>query len=339
MIKFNCKKCGQKFDVPETRAGQKGKCTKCKNIVIVPDLESINPKYSDYDLSLLDIPQKNETQNQQDSQHETSGKVIEKPQEFEEEPAEGKNESISKRQLPWLVDILLYPTSQGGLSTIVLVFLLRLSIDILTLFLICCVFGGILGLIAKILIVYSYMYWYFSECIRDSAAGGIRAPEIKGNISSLEEMFWQLVKLFACYTFTLGPASFYRGYTYFHEIEMNRIILWSLLTYGMFFFPMAVLAFIMLDSVKGLNPVLLIRSIISTRVQYCGLVILFYVFGILFYILRTLTVSLLPKIGIFSYILLAYITFNIFTFYSLLILGHLLGRFYWKYQEKLNWEV
>ena len=70
---------------------QKGKCTKCKNIVIVPDLESINPKYSDYDMSLLDIPQENEIQNQQACQNETSGKVIEKPQGHEEEPAEGKD--------------------------------------------------------------------------------------------------------------------------------------------------------------------------------------------------------------------------------------------------------
>jgi DNA-directed RNA polymerase subunit RPC12/RpoP len=303
IIKFRCKNCGRKFSVHKNKAGKKGKCPKCKNIVIVPELDSanstlrqgdledskINSKYSAYDLSLLDIPQKNETQYQQTSQYKASGKVIRQPQKLKEEPAEGKNEFVSKRKFSWPVDMLLYPTSKGGLSTIAVIFLLRLSIDILTLFLICCFFGGILGLIAKILIVYSYMYWYFSECIRDSAAGGVRAPETMGNMSGLDEMFGQFVRLFACYAFTLGPVTFYRSYTYFYEIEMNRI--------------------------------------------------LFFGLSIMFYIFRAIMVPIMYKSGVISYMFSAYITFHIFTIYTVLILGHLLGRFYWRYNEKLNWEV
>jgi len=148
-----------------------------------------------------------------------------------------------------------------------------------------------------------------------------------------------MVQLFACYAFTLGPVTFYRGYTYFYEIETNGIILWSLLTYGMLFFPMGVLAVIMFDSVNGLNPVLLIRSISGTLVQYCGLVILFYGLSILFAIVRAFLVPVMTQRGIISSMFFAYLFFHIFTIYALLILGHLLGRFYWKYQEKLNWEV
>jgi hypothetical protein len=43
MIKFQCKNCGQKIRVPLTDAGEKGKCPKCKKIVIVPKIEDTRP--------------------------------------------------------------------------------------------------------------------------------------------------------------------------------------------------------------------------------------------------------------------------------------------------------
>lgn len=36
MIRFRCKNCGQKITVGEIHAGKKGKCPKCKSVVIVP---------------------------------------------------------------------------------------------------------------------------------------------------------------------------------------------------------------------------------------------------------------------------------------------------------------
>lgn len=354
MIKFNCKSCGQKFSVPAIQAGKKGRCPKCKKLIIVPKLESTSsisrqsdsgdaetePKYSDYDLSLLDVPHKHESQNQQAGQYDVPGKDVEPAQKLEEETAAGETEPVGKRKLPWPVDIYLYPTSKEGLITIVIILLLRILTDIVAILLsfVVCI-GGILGLIVKITIAYSYMYWYFSECISDSAAGGVRAPETIGNMSGLGEMIWQLLRLFACYAFFLGPVTFYRGYTFFYEIEINSIVFWSLLTYGVFFFPIGILAVVMFDSVNGLNPILLIRSIFSTLVKYCGLVILFYGLGILFFILRAIVLSILPRSGIISYIFFTYICFHVFSVYALLILGHLIGRFYWRYQEKLNWEV
>jgi len=41
VIRFHCKKCGQKISVPENSAGKKGKCPKCKKMVVVPTLEQI----------------------------------------------------------------------------------------------------------------------------------------------------------------------------------------------------------------------------------------------------------------------------------------------------------
>ena len=43
MIKFNCKNCGQRISVPEMHAGKKGKCPKCKTIVVVPKINDDTP--------------------------------------------------------------------------------------------------------------------------------------------------------------------------------------------------------------------------------------------------------------------------------------------------------
>jgi phage FluMu protein Com len=352
MIKFNCKKCGQKLSVPGDRAGKKGKCPKCKNIIVVPEIQhkdsvinqtnSAIPEFEAQNFAdneiLLEAIEKDQTQDELPDLSCVLEKATKNEHEPKEEPSNG-TELPPERKLPWLLDIFLYPVSRGGLTTLAVIMILRLLTDFLSGFLMCCCYGGIVSIIIRIIVVYSYMYWYFSECISDSAVGGLRAPETFANMPGLGDMIWQWIKLFACYAFTFGPATFYSGYTYFYKIETNRIILWSLLTYGMFFFPMGALAVIMFDSVNGLNPVLLIRSFFSTLVHYCGLVILFYGFSILFYIFRAFMVPVMSQREVISYMFFTYLLFHIFTIYTLLILGHLLGRFYWRHKEELNWEV
>lgn len=369
MITFNCKKCGQKFNVPETHAGKKGRCPKCKYIIDIPNqAEYTHPDKSIHSVSftcsmcekaikvpessrgkLIECPQcgcftEVPTGKIKESAKSTIEEGItdgnfETPPEPEREMAEEESKTPEKHKLPRFLDILLYPTSRGGLISLGVIMILRLSTDFVSGFLMCCFYGGILSIILRIIIVYSYMYWYFSECISDSAVGGLRAPETFASMPGLFDMLCQWFRLFACYAFSLGPVTFYLGYMYYHEIEPNRIIQWSLLTYGIFFFPMGALAVIMFDSVNGLNPVLLISSIFSTLIQYCGLVILFYGFSILSYIFRSLMIPIMNNYKVISSMFFAYLVFHILTIYTLLILGHLLGRFYWRYQEKLNWEV
>jgi len=137
IIKFRCENCGQKFSVHKNNAGRKGKCPRCKNIVIIPELESthstlrqddsedskINSKYSAYDLSLLAIPQKGETQELALSPPETS----ESNDEYNQEPEEDAEETTALYRLPWFVDIFLYPISTSGLVNLaILSFLPRM---------------------------------------------------------------------------------------------------------------------------------------------------------------------------------------------------------------------
>lgn len=346
IIELHCGKCGRKITVSKIHAGKKGRCPHCKNLIDVPKAKE--PVYiqkpddsadtatrlvgNDIGLALLEVPDELKHKNEPVNETVTT-------EEFPEKEQESDESRMSRRKLPWFIDLLLYPVSQGGLCTIGVVFLLKLFIDFATILLACCTCaGGILGFIAQIVIVYSYIYWYFSECIRDSANGGLRAPEIIGSMPGLGEMCFQLFRLFACYAFFLGPITFYRGYTYYYKIEMDGFLLWPLLTYGIFFFPMGILAVVMFNSISGMNPLLLIRSIFSVLVRYCMLVLLFYVLGFLFVLLRLKVASILPGGSIVIGIFAIYIPF-IFSVYASLVLGHMLGRFYYKYQDRLNWEV
>ncbi|MHC4105977.1 MAG: hypothetical protein ACYSR9_13630, partial [Planctomycetota bacterium] len=95
------------------------------------------------------------------------------------------------------------------------------------------------------------------------------------------------------------------------------------------FFPMGLLSIVLFDSLDGLNPILIIGSVFSTFFQYFGMILLFFAIGAL----SIISVAYLPHSWLFR------LFPNIFLLYMSIIYAHLLGRFYWKYQEKLNWEV
>ncbi|MBA7626564.1 hypothetical protein ES703_34016 [subsurface metagenome] len=364
-IKFRCKNCGQKIRVPKIHAGKKGKCPKCKNVVVVPTLREVPAKSTKpvrFTCSMCEgeikvpassrgqliecpqcgcyvevpseeiLPEKTEASIEPGREDEVSDKSLGEQQLEEGTEEEEETEPTGKRKLPWPIDILLYPTSIPGLITIGIIVLIQLLARLLQF---CCL-GWIMNVIISL-----YMYWYFCECIRDSAAGGLRAPETISSMAALGQMLWQYLRLFACYIFFLAPATFYRGWTYYTNNEINGVIFWSLLTYGVFFFPMGLLAVVMFDSVRGLNPILIIRSIVSTFLPYCGLVALFYGLAVLFVV--GIIGSLSAVTGLTGDSLLSALLFIVFMragfVWLLLVTGHLLGRFYWRYQEKLYWEA
>ncbi len=107
------------------------------------------------------------------------------------------------------------------------------------------------------------------------------------------------------------------------------VIFWLLLIYAVFFFPMALLAVVVLDSPVGLNPRLLYSSISNTFRQYCGFVLLI--------VAAILLIGTLGQKGGESENLAFFV--RCASVYLVFVGAHLLGRFYWRYQEKLNWEV
>jgi len=318
LINFNCENCGEKISALHTHAGKEGKCPKCKHTLVVP---------AAHNLTLLDVREEYEIQDQPASQSRTPEEVIEQEQESEEEA-----ESDTERKLPWIIDIFLYPTSTPGLTHLaifigvpLLIHLLRQLLGPLGLVLL------FPGLVINFLLGF-YMCWYFAECVRDSAAGRVRAPEVFAD-ADIGTMFGQWLYLAACYAIFVLPAAFY--FTYANRTDK---IFWILVAYGVFFFPMGLLAAIMFDTSSAFNPVLWIGSIFSTFFQYCGLVLL--VGGIVLASLALIGIGEpedAEQMGMGAKILGA--VFPCLLIYLVFVVAHLLGRFYWRNQEKLNWEV
>ena len=181
----------------------------------------------------------------------------------------------------------------------------------------------LIALIIKV-VVFLFMYWYFAECVLDSADGGLRAPNVRGDVPGAVDMFWQMVNIIGCFGVFFMPFVFYVLF-----VKRTDVIFWLLLIYAVFFFPMALLAVVVLDSPVGLNPRLLYSSISNTFRQYCGFVLLI--------VAAILLIGTLGQKGGES----GYLAFIVryASVYLVFVGAHLLGRFYWRYQEKLDWEV
>jgi phage FluMu protein Com len=343
MIRFSCKNCGRKLKIADAFTGKKVRCPKCKNAITVPDAPLPKPaqsqkasktdsKITDYELTLLDAPN-DKVQTQAVSQNLIS--VPQNETELEQESTTEETEIPGERTLPWIIDIFLYPISKPGLMMLGLIIIVPLFIKILRKILSYAALGfppllvaaGIVaigGIFIRV-ILYMYFYWYFCECIRDSASGWSRAPETIGNAPGLGDMLAQLLRILACLAVFFVPVTV----RYLHTRTVDSVF-WFLLGYAVFFFPMGLLAVVMFDSVSGLNPFLLISSILSTFVQYCGLIL------ILVFCTAVLILKAAPNTQ--GAPVLAFLL-RCICIYLALIGAHLLGRFYWRYQNNLNWEV
>jgi DNA-directed RNA polymerase subunit RPC12/RpoP len=339
MIKFYCKHCGQQIGVPAGSAGGGARCPKCKKKVIVPEAESAEPvadqsnisgtksggKYAGFDRALFDIPKEDESASQVSNQVGMSKEEFEEERRRKEVLEKYEAEQIGKRKLPGFIDVFLYPTSFWGLVYLGILMGITFFIGtvgkIVPYYLV--ILFGITVTVIKVLIVL-FMYWYFAECVRDSAEGGLRAPKVIGDTPPLRDMFRQMVDIIVSLVIFFGPF-----FLYVFIARRAGIIFWLLLIYGIFCFPMALLSFVVFDSVAGLNPRLIYKSISNTFWQYCGLVLLFIAAGLLIGVLG-------QKASESGYLVILVRCAGI---YLIFVAAHLLGRFYWKYQEKLKWEV
>jgi len=326
-IRFYCENCGYKSTVSESYAGKNIRCPNCYYIIFISKAESTettqtNSGYSAYDSSLLNIQEQNILKHKQMREAIASEQAGES--EEEEEPPK-ETDPATLRKAPWLIDIFLYPFNKPGLKNLTIFIGVPLLIDLLWTIL-PNQLSRLFSLVTMVIhiVIFLYIYWYFTECVRDSADGGVRAPEGLGSTPGFMGMFWQTVNVIGCLAIFFAPFVLYMLYA-----RKADIVFWLLLIYAVFFFPMGLLATIMFDSAIGLNPRLLIRSIFSTFYPYCGLVLLFVTPVVLIGMLYTEVQESKLWISIIRSVVI----------YLALVGAHILGRFYWRYQEKFNWDL
>ena len=339
MIKFNCDNCGRKFNVPENQAGKKGRCPNCRHVVVVPGPDDstsftdgsgleANSKVSGIDPSLFDIPQEKETAEESITQKQMpdeSFEVLQEPGESTEADEKiSEDKTISR--LPWFIDIFLYPFNFSGVIHLVGLWLL--------IFLLCPLVMARVGLGTEYApIVYffpvSYMLYYFTECIRYSASGHFRAPDFWMHPTDSDK--WDCVSQLFVVAGSIAVC-FCPVAVYYIATERSDLVYWLLLVCGGIYFPMVLLAVVLFDSFNALNPLLIVRSISSTFLPYCGLIIILFAGSYICLKINSRFYSFHP-LPIVPFFLRA------IQLYMIFVAVGLLGRFHHRYEKKLNWEV
>ncbi len=247
-----------------------------------------------------------------------------------------------KRKLPWFVDIFLYPLSISGLIYLIIFLCTPFLINLIYRFLLNHIWpvGDLMAVILYLLFV-GYVLYYLSWCVVDSAKGGLRAPDINLQSSPTKgELLGWVGILLACVAVCFWPSAVYYVFT-----KKTDFFYWLLILVGLLFFPMALLAGFLYDSIAELNPILIIKSVFKTLPAYLPVVIFF--FG-LFVVFRKVTPQLpQPKSPVSMLLYLPQVINTISGagfalrltgfIYLAMIAAHLLGRFYWWHKDKLDW--
>jgi pSer/pThr/pTyr-binding forkhead associated (FHA) protein len=178
--------------------------------------------------------------------------------------------------------------------------------------------GGIL----LIVITYGYLFAYMQKVVCASAEGDPEPP----TWPEVTDMYQDIIQPFFLFLSTL-LASFLPGFI----LSLTQPLAGTLLLFlGAIYFPMAVLAVAMADSIGGLNPLIVISAILKVPAQYivavivCG--ILLVVRGILPSVVDSLGIPILPKF------LLAF-----FGLLLIMIEMRILGVLYFTNKRKFGW--
>jgi hypothetical protein len=333
MLKFRCPNCAQKLSTRDERAGRAARCPRCKERLTVPCRPAREPVLVlDDGLTLIKPTTPPDVAAQELAERQRLAEEIARAREEDEQLLASLGtvtppppEETGERRFPWLVDILLYPISTAGLTSLAIIvglsFLLQLLSPILALG---GMFGGVLVLGLYILMAI-YITWYLAECIYDSATGGTRARDTyMGNVG-LGDMWsraWSLLCVLAVF---VVPVLLY-------GIFVRRVdaILWALLAWAIVFYPIGVLAMVILDSMSALNPFLLIGAVCRTFTAYIGLLLLLVLVIILMALVEFVMLRYAPP-------LLRVLVARTLDIYAAMVLAHVLGRFYWRHSKRLDW--
>lgn len=168
-----------------------------------------------------------------------------------------------------------------------------------------------------------YFIHYAATCLSDSAAGGTRAVDVNSEATPLsaDALLSTAQTILPAVALVWAPAFAY----YLLKERVDWILLTWLAVAG-FSFPMIILAVNDFDSIRGASPLLVLPSIASVPLPYCVLAFCLFALGALAGTLLYLSVG---RDGI--WILRPPV------FYVALVAVHILGRFYCRHKECLNW--
>lgn len=195
---------------------------------------------------------------------------------------------------------------------------------------------GPFGLGAIILLTWlgtGYLAAYFYKVIQATGQGEDALPDWPGFSSWWDDIAAPTLQLMGICLFCFGPAV---AYPILFEYDRSLLVLWSLVGYGLLYFPMAMLAVVMFDTIAALNPLTVLSAIVKVPREYAVACTVFW--GVaLCWLLNDLVLSavlpvlLSPLPGVTTFL-----TFLV-SLYLMTVEACLLGRIYWTNAERLGW--
>ena len=219
-----------------------------------------------------------------------------------------EDDAAHEKKLPWLIDILLYPCSVSGLTHIGIFITAIIFLSFLSPY-----YGSFemrVGLVVLWMIFGWYVFNYFSWCVNESASGGRRAPEPEylsgGFQASYSDLFIDMLLLLIIVVVCFGPAIAIRFLP-----GIDGRFFWVLLAVGFFFSPMMLLASIMFDTLRAINPVLILGSIFSCFFKYLLMaMVLPSLFVVLGFVSSLINLVPLPRLILFCCYIYAGLAFE-----------------------------
>ena len=328
MLRFRCPNCSQKIKTRDDRAGTKGRCPRCKQRIDIPPAARVE---SPAELTLVGPPPRRVAKTMPVSERERLEAERLTAVQYRDEQVLASlgitppTQHTGQRKYPWPIDVLLYPTNGAGLIAMALI---GIAPVVLTLLLFIARFAGcllVLPLLVVAFVTFLYAACYFAECVYDSAKGGTRAPSIHGTGGSIGDMWSRVSYLLAVYVLYALPLPIYVAIFRRADAITLTLALWFFV-----FFPIGHLAMVMFDSTSALNPFFLAGSILRTFLPYLGLLVLLGAVMVSLGLATAWISARVPR-------MLAWMIGLASPVYSTLVLAHVLGRFYWRYRERLDW--
>jgi len=329
MIRFPCQHCGAKLQISPAHAGKEGLCPRCKNKLTVPQTPEPELELVREDTAadthipsklLEDVavgPRPLPVGKDDDARE---NRLVQRLSDLLN--PDDAREHTGTRRLPWFLDILLYPASLSGIIALVFMTIYPFLLG----FFPWIFFWGDLRFLGPVAAIGLYLGWYLAECVYDSAKGGTRAPAVF-DVGDWSDWWSRISYLGAVYVVFGLPPVLYRVLT-----GRTDAIFWGLVAWTIVLLPMGLLAMVIHDSISALNPLFLLDSIRRVLGPYLCLMLAAGVLAGLFWRAggggRRLALPIV--IPLFHVLLSAY---------AALVLAHLLGRFYWRYRDRLDWGI
>lgn len=181
----------------------------------------------------------------------------------------------------------------------------------------------LLGLIAYVFLTGYFCAIYF-HIIESTAVGDTDAPSAPEITHITEDLIMPLIKVVTVFLFSYTPFLAY----VISQGDMNDLTANLLYILGSTYFPMALLASVVLNRISVISPHIVIPSIIKAGAKYWMAVLLLY----LLYLLASLIEESLSGFSIAGIILTGFLSM-----YVLMTNGRLLGLVYRDCAEELEW--